>query len=338
MTSETLHSQPSRHALMTGTGLLGAHTARLLLDDGWEVTLLDQAPNLEYLERVLGHSRLNSAARVLTGDLADPGLTGTTLAAVTPDLVVHTAGLIALGAQRDLTNTLEVNVVAPVRLATWAAAQGARRFIATSTWGIYDQAYNGPLTEDSPIAASPQNHYEASKVGMEFALRSLARTVGMSIVVARPTTLYGYAPPSAGGPGTAVVERLVRGAVAGEPVSILEAAVNGGELTYAEDAAAILCAAATAPLPDSFTTVLAGSGELTTADTLAAAILAHLPAAEVSIDRTPSDGPRPPRYAHPTDATRTRQLLNVAPTLGLADGIGRYIDKLRRYESEEARI
>jgi len=328
--------QPGQ-ALITGAGLLGAHTARLLLDDGWEVTLLDRAPNLDYLKRVLGRTRLDSAARVVTGDLADSELTGKTLVAMTPDVVVHTAALIALGAQRDLTATLEVNVVAPVRLATWAAQHGARRFVATSTWGIYDQTYDQPLTEDSPIAADPQNHYAASKVAMEYALRSLARTGELSVVVARPTTLYGYAPAAAGGPGTAVIERLVRGAVRGEPISVPEAAVAGGELIYAEDAARVLCAAATAPLADPFTTVLAGSGELTKADELAAAILTHLPAAEVSVDRTPSDGPRPPRYAHPTDASRSRQLLDLAPALGLADGIGRYIDELRTYEPQEVR-
>ncbi|MTD53732.1 NAD-dependent epimerase/dehydratase family protein [Amycolatopsis pithecellobii] len=330
-------SSPAKpgHALITGTGLLGAHVGRWLLDDGWEVTLLDRAPDHSYLQQILGRSYLDRGATVLTGDLLDPHLTSKTLKGVQPDVVIHTAALIALEAQRNLGLTLDVNVVAPARLATWAAENGAHRFVATSTWGVYDQAYQQPLTEDSPVGPVPQSHYAASKVAMEYTLHSLATTGALSVVVARPSTLYGYAPADAGGPGTAVIERLVRAALRGEPVTVSNAAVTGGELVYAVDAAKVLASAASSTLPDPFTIVLASSGELTDAYELADAIRTHVPSAQVDVDRSPATGPRPPRYAFATDASKTRILLGLDPPSLLKDGIGRYIEAMRGYEAQE---
>jgi len=150
MTSPTSTTRQAGRALITGADLLGAHTARLLPDVGWEVTLLERAPSHGYLGRSSG-----------------------------------------------------------------------RR--------------------------------------------------------SRAATFYSCAPAAAGGPGTAVIERLVCGSLRGGLTPVSEAAVAGEKMLYVADAARVLRAAATTPMEDSFATVLAGSGDLTDTDVLAASITAHLP-------------------------------------------------------------
>lgn len=118
------------------------------------------------------------------------------------DGVVHLAALSndPLGAL-DPSLTTEVNETATVRLVRLARAAGVRRFVFLSSCSVYGQQ-DGLLDEHSPV--SPLTSYSRSKVRAEAAMTGAPN--GMSVVVLRAGTVFGWSPAFR---GDLVVNRMV---------------------------------------------------------------------------------------------------------------------------------
>lgn len=317
-----------RHYLVTGAGMLGAYTARRLLDAGHGVTLLDRQVPHEYLAAVLGDRRFDTVEVDLTdvpaterelARLAARGVTG----------VVHTAALIAARAQRDLLETLEVNVAVPLRLAEWAASAGVRRFVAISSWSVFDEAQPGPITEQSPLASRFTSYYVAAKLAMEHLLSAQAHASGLEVVALRPTVIYGYGPNLGGSVGSATIEKQVLRAIDGEEVVLPSNIISQTELVYVDDVAAMAVAALSADMRAPFTWFVAGSQETTTLEELAETLRELFPRVTVSIAPGSASSVIPPRQEQPTDLSATLRSLGLEPPLRRREGFERFIAELR---------
>lgn len=318
----------STHYLITGAGMVGAYTARRLIDAGDRVTLLDRTVPVEYLRAFLGDRPYES----IEVDLTDVEATARALAPLQVDGVVHTAALIAARAQQNLLETLEVNVAVPLRLAEWAASLGATRFVTISSWSVYDEAQPGPITGSSPLMTQFTSYYIASKLAMEHLLSAQAHASGLQVVALRPAVIYGYGPNLGGGVGSAAIEGQVVRALAGDEVVLPSNIISQTELVYVDDVAAIAAAALRVPLTEPFSWFTAGSQETTTLDQLAETIREAFPGVPVTIAPGSDSSVVPPRQEHPTDLTADLATLGIPAPLTRTPGFARFIQDLRDAE------
>lgn len=314
--------------LVTGAGMLGAYTARRLLDAGHGVTLLDRQVPHEYLSAVLEGREFDT----VEVDLTDVEATERVLAGVAErgiDGVVHTAALIAARAQHDVIETLEVNVAVPLRLAEWAAAAGVRRFVPISSWSVFDEGQTEPITEGSRLATQFTSYYIASKLSMEHFLSCIANTTGLEVAAIRPAVIYGYGPNLGGSVGSANIEKQVLRAIAGEEVVLPSNIISQTELVYVDDVAATVVGALTAELPRRFAWFTAGSQETTTIEQLADTLRELFPEAAVSIAPGSDSSVIPPKQDQPTDLAETLRALGIDTPLRRREGFERFVAELR---------
>ncbi len=326
-----------KHYLVTGAGMLGAYTARRLLDAGHRVTLLDRQVPHEYLSAVLGTRPFETVQVDLTDvaatdrvleKLAGEGITG----------IVHTAALIAARAQFDILETLEVNVAVPLRLAQWAARIGASRFVTISSWSVFDEGQPEPITEGSRTVTQFASYYIASKLSMEHLLSCIANTTPLEIVALRPAVIYGYGPNLGGSVGSANIEKQVLNAIAGEKVTLPSSIISQTELVYVDDVAAMAVAALDVALTTPFTWFTAGSQETTTIDELASTLQELFPEADVSIESASTSSIIPPTQDQPTDLTDTLRTLGLDAPLRRREGFERFVAELREAGAQGVEI
>ena len=108
--------------------------------------------------------------------------------------IVHAAARVHVmheDGPQALTRFRSVNVEGTLRLATQAAALGVRRFVFLSSIKVHGETTEpgAAFHADSPLR--PQDPYATSKAEAETALRAIASTGGMELVIVRPTLVYG---------------------------------------------------------------------------------------------------------------------------------------------------
>lgn len=158
-----------------GAGYIGSHTVRELLDDGHDVTVLD---NLS-----AGHREaVPSAARLVVGDLADRGAVGEAVEGAA--VVFHFAGLLSVGESvREPGKYYRANVASALNLVERMIEAGTRRFVFSSTCATYGMPIRVPMDEAHP--QSPINPYGGSKLAFERVLRDHATAGKLRAVVLR---------------------------------------------------------------------------------------------------------------------------------------------------------
>lgn len=173
------------HVLVTGgTGFVGSHAVRALLDRGHRVRVL--ARNQTKVERVFGDSALPAT---MVGDATDPTAVSAALEGV--DAVVHCAGLVATEARRA-TEIHDTNV----RLVEVVVGGAADRGIGTivyisSVLALF--APGSPIDEHSALSAA-RSPYAESKVASEEFVKSL-RGQGAQICTLYPPAIIGPEDP-----------------------------------------------------------------------------------------------------------------------------------------------
>ena len=178
---------PTQRVLVTGAGgFIGSHLVQRLSSLGMEVRALDLRP--------LGESRWGDGVRTHEVDIRNQATVAPLLQGV--DTVFHLASLhLEVGVEAAAFDA--VNVHASADLLTLAAEHGVRRFVHTSSVGVYGDAGHGPpLREDAP--KHPDSPYEHSKLKGETAVMSRARAGGIELVVLRPAWVYGPGCPRTG--------------------------------------------------------------------------------------------------------------------------------------------
>ena len=110
------------------------------------------------------------------------------------DCIVHLAARVHVmrDSVRDpLSAFRAVNTDATRELAIAAAHAGVRRFVYLSSIKVNGEGQDTPYTESSK--PSPQDPYGISKWEAECALREVAATTGLEVVILRPPLVYGPA-------------------------------------------------------------------------------------------------------------------------------------------------
>lgn len=198
-----------------GAGYIGSHTARLLSESGWEVTILDS------LEK--GHREAMRGLPFIQADLRRPETLDAAFAGGRFDAVVHFAAFIEV--KESVESPLRYyrnNVAGGVNLLEAAIGVGVKRFVFSSTAAVYGMPREVPITEDAPV--SPINPYGQTKADFEKALEACRRSYGISYTALRYFNAAGAHPDSTMGedhrPESHLIPRIISGAKAGKAVSL----------------------------------------------------------------------------------------------------------------------
>lgn len=108
------------------------------------------------------------------------------------EAVVHLAGrahVLREQAADPLSEFRRINVVGTLHIARAAIQAGVRRFVFVSSIGVLGSSSREVLRESSPPA--PTEPYAVSKYEAELALRELASSGDLELVIVRPPLVYG---------------------------------------------------------------------------------------------------------------------------------------------------
>lgn len=307
-------STPQNILVIGGAGYIGSSLARLLLDKGYHVRILDLLLyGTEPIQEVLEHPRLE----VQQADFRQVDQVLQAMQGI--DTVVHLGAIVGDPACAvDEALTVEVNVIATRMIAEIAKGCGVKRFLFSSTCSVYGEG-NDWLEEDSP--QRPVSLYARSKQASEQALQSLASET-FSPTILRFGTLYGI---SGRVRFDLVVNLLTAKAIFDRSITVF-----GGSqwrpFLHVDDAARAVVSAMEAPASKIHNEVFnVGSQQQNfTIAEVAEAIQRHIPEAQTVTIPTEAD-----RRDYRVTFQKIESQLGFQPTWDLEKGIQQVTEKLQ---------
>ncbi|MCR4747592.1 MAG: UDP-glucose 4-epimerase GalE [Clostridiales bacterium] len=156
-----------------GAGYIGSHTCVELLNEGYDVVVLDNLSNssevaLERVEKITGKKVKFYKADILDVDALEKVFSSEKI-----DAVIHFAGLKAVG--ESVEKPLEYyqnNITGTLNLCNVMRAHGVKNIIFSSSATVYGDPAFIPITEDCP-KGSPTNPYGWTKSMIEQILTDL---------------------------------------------------------------------------------------------------------------------------------------------------------------------
>lgn len=220
-----------------GAGFIGRWLVKKLLQQGDEVTVLDnlyngQKENVAEFEQDL--------ERFVIGDIQDQELLKE-LFEQKFDICYHLAACINVQESIDHPRVVFNNDVIGTFNVLEEAKKHQTKVIFMSTCMVYDRAYNAEgISETHPTkAASP---YAACKIAGEELALSYFHAYGLPTMVVRPFNTYGPFQKSSGEGG--VISIFIHKAIQQEPFMIYGDGLQTRDFLYVEDCADFLIAAA----------------------------------------------------------------------------------------------
>ncbi len=169
-----------------GAGFIGSHIVDRLMEEGFEVTVMD---NLDTgrLENI-AHHKNKSNFHFAKGDIRNFALVKETLRDI--DSVFHEAALASVTRSvKDPILTNDINVGGTLNLLKASSDLGVKRFIFASSAAIYGEA-KSPLKKED-MATNPTSPYGVSKLAAENYVRVFYKAYGLETVCLRFFNVYG---------------------------------------------------------------------------------------------------------------------------------------------------
>ena len=142
---QSIQSLVTLRILVTGgAGYIGAHTVRLLLEQGHDVTIADDLSK--------GYRHNVPVERLYELDIRDTGSLTELMRRRRIDAVIHFAAYIAVGeSMRVPERYFANNVGGSLSLLTAMVEAGVKRIVFSSTAAVYGNPHTTPILEDFPI-------------------------------------------------------------------------------------------------------------------------------------------------------------------------------------------
>lgn len=205
--------------LITGSGLIGCHTAALLIRAGESVVILDRSPQPAHIASVVPLRQI----AIETVDIRDRQALVDVMRRHRVRRVLHTAAALSLSIRQEPMLASDVNIQGTVNVLEAARVLPVERVVLASSttvyYPIFHRPHQGLVAEDfsfHAVSERPGSLYAASKLAGEFFAQHYAATYGMSIAVLRYSAVLGlWAGPNHSVPGRLMAELLGAQAVEG---------------------------------------------------------------------------------------------------------------------------
>ena len=198
----------ARFLVTGGAGFIGSHLVDALAGAGAKVRVLDDLSTGR-------RENLPAAARLIVGDVADPGTVRAAMAGV--DGCFHLAAIASVArAAEDWLGTHRVNLGGTIAVLDAARARGVPVVYASSA-AVYGDCPDQPIAETAPTR--PLSAYGADKLGGELHAAVAARVFGVANVGLRFFNVYGPR-QDPGSPYSGVISIFAGQLRRGEPVEV----------------------------------------------------------------------------------------------------------------------
>ena len=196
--------------LLGGSGFIGAHLSKALVDAGNDVIVFDR------LLPVLAPQW--DGVRYVLGDLTALGSMDLVETLRHADLVFYLAWRFThADSNRNMALDIEANLIGAIRVLESCVAAGVGRVIFYSSGGtVYGQAQYLPIAETHPT--EPRSSHAILKLSVEKYLALFDQTHGLDYVVLRPGNPFGRYQNPASGQG--VIAALHARMASGEPFEV----------------------------------------------------------------------------------------------------------------------
>ncbi|WP_417381249.1 NAD-dependent epimerase/dehydratase family protein [Gimesia sp.] len=208
------------HCLVTGgAGFIGSHLCEQLIQQGQEVTAVDDLSTgfLENLDSIMDHPNFTFR----TGSITDPVLMAEMVQGV--DTIYHLAAAVGVKLVADNpVRTIETNIY-PTEVLLRHAVQGGHKFFLASTSEVYGKNPKERWTEEDDLHFGPTTRprwaYGASKAIDEFLALAYAQKYGLDVRIGRFFNVVG---PRQVGQYGMVIPRFIDQALDGGPVVVFD--------------------------------------------------------------------------------------------------------------------
>lgn len=159
-----------------GAGYIGSHTVKLLLKEGFDVTVLDNFST--------GRRELLTGGELVEGDLSDRPALRAAFAERKIDAVMHFASLIQVGeSYLNPQKYYRSNLITSLNLLEAMLDHDVRRFIFSSSAAVYGLPEETPIPETHPL--KPINPYGRTKLFVERILEDYDRAYDLRSISLR---------------------------------------------------------------------------------------------------------------------------------------------------------
>ena len=198
-----------------GAGYIGSHTVQLLLEQGYDVAVVDNLSK--------GYKHNVPAKRLYQLDICQTAALTELMRQLKPAAVIHFAAFIAVGeSMREPERYFSNNLGGSLSLLTAMVETGVRHIVFSSTAAVYGNPHDSPILETFPIQAV--NPYGESKVMVETLLRWFDSIHHLTSICLRYFNASGADPLGRLGeehePETHLIPLVLRAVLTGKPITV----------------------------------------------------------------------------------------------------------------------
>lgn len=197
-------------ALITGgAGFIGSHLGQRLLEQGWDVVVVDDLSNGF-------ESNVPAGAEFIRGDAADAAMLDRACSGCSA--IFHLAAVSSV--QDSLARPLQVhgvNLTMTLALLEAAVRHDISKFVFSSSAAVYGDTLGQPARED--MVPAPLSHYAVQKLASEYYCGVYRRLHGIDAVCLRYFNVYGPGQRD-DSPYSGVISKFLAAARKGEPMNI----------------------------------------------------------------------------------------------------------------------
>lgn len=296
-----------------GAGFIGSNLVKLLIENGHEVTVLDNLMsgyeiNLQAL-----------AMKFVRGDVRDAELVKSLAAG--KDAIFHLAA--SVGNKRSIDHPIqdsEINVLGTLNVLEAARQAHVPKVVYSSSAGVFGELMTLPIREDHPV--EPDTPYGSSKLAAEKLCLAYSKLYAIECVCLRYFNVYG--PHQRYDAYGNVIPIFVHKILSGEPITIFGNGEQTRDFINVRDVARANYAAATTPRV--WGAFNLGSGTRITINRLAE-LLRGCAKSEFRVDH----GPKRPGDVRDSlaDISKAAKELGFAPSVSMEAGLPEYMQWAR---------
>lgn len=223
-----------------GAGYIGRWLANELVQQGHEIVAVDLQPPPEGMPPALPDGTTFRQV-----DVTDAAGVQEAAALKPLSAIIHLAGIVTMGCERDPALCMRVNLGGTTNLLEAARLNSVPVFVFASTISVYGPDVSSPIVEEK-TPAEPLTWYGQSKIMAEQLGLYYSRRWDLDFRAARMAAIVGPSRIAGSGSATMYTSLILERAALGQPYEIDVDREAGTPVLYARDAARGLAALATA--------------------------------------------------------------------------------------------